>query len=66
MVTRLDRIAHNGGLSRADILCGVLDVKEYNTVEEAKLVAMRQGGITHILGYTNKSCKAGTLCAAVT
>lgn len=69
VVTRLDRTAHGGGLlivSRDELLCDVINMKKHNTVEEAKLVAMKHEGITHILGYTNKSSKAHVLIATLT
>ena len=61
VVTRLDRTAHGGGLMmwpRADLLCDALDLKKYNTVEASELIGMKHGGITHLLGYTNKSSSA--------
>ena len=69
VVTRLDRTTNGGGLlilSRDDILCDVIDMKDYNMVDESEIVATRQGGITHTLCYTNKSSKAPTLLAALT
>ena len=69
VVTKFDRTANGGGmlvLSRDDILCDVIDMKDYNTVEEADIVAMSQGGITNMLCYTNKSSKAPALITAIT
>lgn len=69
VVSRLDRTANGGGLmiwSRSDLLCDLLDMKEYNTVETSELIAMKHESITHMLGYTNKSSCAHVLIAAVT
>ena len=69
VVARLDRTAHGGGLlmmSRNDLLCDVVDMKEYNTVEHAELIGMKYDSVTHLLGYTNKSNKAHILIDAIT
>ena len=47
------------------MLCDALDLKKYNTVEASELIGMKHDGITHLLGFTNKSSSAHVLVEAI-